>query len=160
MRLRVALIIRLDLVNFSFCVMFFASISGVCLQLHVDPLLRDIKGLSGESSQEAYLASWMGHFGTETIHSLFERFSLSNSGSTLNLTNTMLPVDSQFPDMITVWAISELVVPLHRIWLLSAICHSQRVDVNNTNNFVLLYVLLDVGGNTTNASYFQVLHPG
>ena len=53
---------------------------------------RDIKGLSGELSQEAYLASWMGHFGSETIHSLFDRFSLSNSGSTLNLTNTLLDV--------------------------------------------------------------------
>ena len=71
------------------CALFFASIAGVCVQLHIDTLLRDIKGLSGELSQEAYLASWMGHFGTETIHSLFDRFSLSNSGSTLNLTNTL-----------------------------------------------------------------------
>ena len=39
-------------------------------------LLRGIKGLSGELSQKAYLASWMGYFGTEAIHSLFERFSL------------------------------------------------------------------------------------
>ena len=72
------------------CALFFASIAGVCVQLHIDTLLRDIKGLSGELSQEAYLASWMGHFGTEMIHSLFDRFSLSNSGSTLNLTNTLL----------------------------------------------------------------------
>ena len=69
-------------------------------------------------------------------------------------------MDSQFPYMITVRAISELVVPLHRISLLSAKCHSKRAEVNNTNNFVLLYVLLDGGGNTTNASYFQVLDPG
>ena len=34
----------------------------------------------------------MGHFDTETIHSLFDRFSLSSSGSTLNLTNTLLAV--------------------------------------------------------------------
>ena len=55
-------------------------------------LLRGIKGLSGELSQEAYLTSWMGHFGTETIHSLFDRFSLSNSVSTLNLTNTLFVI--------------------------------------------------------------------
>ena len=73
--------------------------------------------------------------------------------------NTVLTEDSQLPYMITVRAISELVVPLHRISLLSAVCHSKRVEVNNTN-FVILYVLVDVGGNTTNASYFQVLHPG
>ena len=72
------------------CALFFTSIAGVCVQLHIDTLLRDIKGLSGELSQEAYLTSWMGHFGTETFHSLFDRFSLSNSGSTLNLTNTLL----------------------------------------------------------------------
>ena len=71
------------------CALFFASIAGVCVQLHIDTLLRDIKGHSGELSQEAYLASWMGHFGTETINSLFDRFSLSNSGSTLNLTNIL-----------------------------------------------------------------------
>ena len=46
------------------------------LTAHIDTLLWDIKGLSGELSQKAYLASWMGHFGTETIHSLFDRFSL------------------------------------------------------------------------------------
>ena len=69
-------------------------------------------------------------------------------------------MDSQFPYMIIVRAISELVVSLHRISLLSTICHSKRVEVNNRNKFVLLYVLLDVGGNTTNASYFQVLDPG
>ena len=56
--------------------LFFASIAGVCVQLHIDTLLRDIKGLGGELSQEAYVASLMGHFGTE-IHSLFDRFSLS-----------------------------------------------------------------------------------
>ena len=56
--------------------LFFASIAGVCLQLHIDTLLRDIKGLSGELTQEAYLASWMEHFGTETVHSIFDRFSL------------------------------------------------------------------------------------
>ena len=72
------------------CALFFASIAGVCVQLHIDAPLRDIKGFSGELSQEAYLASWMGNFGTETIHSLFNRFSLSNSDSTLNLTNTLL----------------------------------------------------------------------
>ena len=72
------------------CALLFASITGVCLQLHIDTLLRDTKGLSGELSQEAYLASSMGHFGIETIHSLFDRFSFSNSGSTLNLTNTLL----------------------------------------------------------------------
>ena len=60
---------------FMSCALFFASIAGVCFQLHIDTLLRDIKGLSGEFSQKAYLASWMGHFGTETI--LFDRFSLS-----------------------------------------------------------------------------------
>ena len=70
--------------------LFFASIAGVCVQLHIDTLLRDSKGLSGELSHEAYLALWMGHFGTEPIHLLFDRFSLSNSGSTLNLTNTLL----------------------------------------------------------------------
>ena len=70
------------------CALFFASIAGVCVQLHIDTLLREIKGLS----DELYLASWMGHFETETIHSLFDRFSLSNSGSTLNLTNTLLIV--------------------------------------------------------------------
>ena len=75
--------------NFVPCAIFFASIAGVCVQLHIDTLPRDIKGLSGELSQEAYLPSWMGHFGTETIHSRFDRFSLSNSGSTLNLTNTL-----------------------------------------------------------------------
>ena len=74
------------------CALCFASIAGVCVQLRIDTLLRDIKGLSGELSQETYLASWMGHFRTETIHSLFERFSLSNSGSTLNLTNTLVLV--------------------------------------------------------------------
>ena len=74
------------------CALFFASIAGVCSQLHIDTLLRDIKGLSGELSQEAYLDSWIGYFGTETIHSLFDRFSLSNSRSTLNLTNTLLNV--------------------------------------------------------------------
>ena len=71
-----------------------------------------------------------------------------------------VPTLPMIPVIIAVWAISELVVPLHRISLLSAICHSKRVEVNNTNNFVLLYVLLDVGGNRTNASYFQVLDPG
>ena len=65
------------------CALFIAPIAGVCVQLHIDTLLRDIKGLNGELSQEAYLASWM-------IHSLFDRFSLSNSGSTLNLTKTLL----------------------------------------------------------------------
>ena len=74
------------------CAPFFASVAGVCVQLHIDTLLRDIKGLSGELSQDACLASWMGDFGTETIRSLFDRFSLSNSGSTLNLTNTLLLV--------------------------------------------------------------------
>ena len=60
------------------CALFFASIVGVCLQLHIiDTLLRDIKGLSGELAHKAYLASWMGHFGTETIPYLFDRFSLS-----------------------------------------------------------------------------------
>ena len=54
------------------CARFFASIAGVCLQLHIETLLRDIKGLSGELSQEAYLASWIVHFGTETIRSLFD----------------------------------------------------------------------------------------
>ena len=39
------------------CALFFASIVGVCVQLHIDTLLRNIKGLSGELSQEAYLAS-------------------------------------------------------------------------------------------------------
>ena len=73
-----ALIIRFSLAKFSFRVrFFFASIAGVYLQLHIDTLLGDIKGLSGELSQKAYLALWMGHFGTETIHSLFDRFSLS-----------------------------------------------------------------------------------
>ena len=76
------------------CALFFASVAGVRVQLHIDTLLRDIKGLSGELSQEAYLASWKGHFGTETIHSLFDRFSLSNSGSTLNLTNTLFSLVS------------------------------------------------------------------
>ena len=52
------------------CALFLASIAGVCVQLHIDTLLRDIKGLSGELSQEAYLASSLGHFGTETIHSI------------------------------------------------------------------------------------------
>ena len=28
--------------------LFFASIAGVCLQLHIDTLLRDNKGLKGE----------------------------------------------------------------------------------------------------------------
>ena len=37
--------------------LFFASIAGVCEQLHIDTLLRDIKGLNGELSQEAYPAS-------------------------------------------------------------------------------------------------------
>ena len=74
---------------FVLCVLFFASIAGVCLQQHINTLLRDIEGLSGDFSQEAYVASWVGHFGTETIHSLFDCFSLSNSGSTLNLTNTL-----------------------------------------------------------------------
>ena len=69
-------------------------------------------------------------------------------------------MDSQFPYMIIVRAISELVVPLHRITLLPAVCHSKRVEVKNTNDFVLFYALLNVVGNTTNASYFQVLHPG
>ena len=79
------------------CALFFASIAGVCLQLqHIDTLLRDIKGRSGELSREAYLASWIEHFGTETIHSLFDRFSLSNSDSTLNLTNTLLHVVREF----------------------------------------------------------------
>ena len=72
------------------CALLFASIAGVCIQLHIDTLLRDIKGLSGELLQEGYLASWMGHFGTETMHSLFDHFSLSNSGSTLHLTTTLL----------------------------------------------------------------------
>ena len=49
--------------------LFFSSIAGVCLQLHIDTLFMDIRGLSGELSQEAYLASSLGHFGTETIHS-------------------------------------------------------------------------------------------
>ena len=74
------------------CALSFASIAGVCVQLHIDTLPRETKRLSGELSQEAYLTSWMGHFGTETIHSLLDRFSLSNSGSTLNLTNTLLGV--------------------------------------------------------------------
>ena len=56
------------------CALFFASIAGACLQLHVDTLLRDIKGLTGELLQKAYLASWMGHFVTETIRSLTGRF--------------------------------------------------------------------------------------
>ena len=30
------------------CALFFASVAGVCLQLHVDTVFRDIKGLSGE----------------------------------------------------------------------------------------------------------------
>ena len=42
------------------------------------PLLWDIKGLGVELLQKAYLASWLGHFGTETIHSLTDRFPLSN----------------------------------------------------------------------------------
>ena len=83
------------------CALFFASIAGVCVQLHIDTLLRDIKGLIGELSQEACLASWMGHFGTEMVHSLLDRFSLSNSGSTLNLTNmlymTVLSVGCLWP---------------------------------------------------------------
>ena len=74
------------------CTLFLASIAGVRLQLHVDTPLTDIKGLSGELLQKAYLAWWMGHFGTETVHSLFGHFSLSNSGSTLNLTNTLFDV--------------------------------------------------------------------
>ena len=28
--------------------LFFASIAGICVHLHIDTLLRDIKGLSGE----------------------------------------------------------------------------------------------------------------
>ena len=74
------------------CALFFASIVGICWQLHIDTFLRDIKGLSGELSQGKYLVSWMGYFGTETIHSLFDRFSLSKWGSTLNLTRTLLTV--------------------------------------------------------------------
>ena len=62
---------------FILCALSFASAAGICLQLHVDTLLGDIEGLSGELSQRAYPASWMGHFGTETIHALFDRFSLS-----------------------------------------------------------------------------------
>ena len=62
---------------FAPCALLFASIAGVCLQLHIDTLFRDIMGLSGELSQKAYLASWFGYFGTKTIHSLFDRFSLS-----------------------------------------------------------------------------------
>ena len=80
------------------CAPFFASIAAVCVQLHIDTLLRDIKGLGGELSKEAYLASWMGHFGTETIHLLFDRFSLSNPGSTLNLTNTLLIAEGHTKD--------------------------------------------------------------
>ena len=59
------------------CALFFASIAGVCVQLHIDTLLRDNKGLSGELSRETYLASWMGYFGTETSHSVFDHVSLS-----------------------------------------------------------------------------------
>ena len=58
------------------CALFSASITGVCLQLYIDTLLRDFEGLSGELSQKAHLASWMGHFGTDTIHLLFDCFSL------------------------------------------------------------------------------------
>ena len=39
------------------CALSFTSIAGDCLQLHIDTVLRDTKGLSGELSQEAYLAS-------------------------------------------------------------------------------------------------------
>ena len=60
------------------CALFFTSIAGVCVQLHIDTLTRDIKGLSGESSHRKHILTlWTGHFGTETIHSLFDRFSLS-----------------------------------------------------------------------------------
>ena len=41
------------------------------------------------------MASWKGHSGTETINSLFDRFSLSNSGSTLNLMNTLLTTEDE-----------------------------------------------------------------
>ena len=68
-------------------------------------------------------------------------------------------MDPQFPYIITVRAISELVVPLHRISLLSVICHSERAEFK-TQITVILDVFFDVGGDTTNASYLQVLHPG
>ena len=41
------------------CALFFASIAGVCLQLHVDTLLRAIEGLSDELLQKAYLTKWI-----------------------------------------------------------------------------------------------------
>ena len=53
------------------CALFVASIDGVCLLLHINVLLRNINGLSGELSQKAYVVSRMMYFGTETIHYLF-----------------------------------------------------------------------------------------
>ena len=91
-QLSVALTIRFNLAKFSYRVRLLCLHHWRMLQLRIDNVLRDIKGLSGELSQKAYLASWMGHFGTETIQSLFDRFSLSKRGSTLNLTNTLFLV--------------------------------------------------------------------
>ena len=63
-RLRVAHTIESDFDHslqpshiFVLCALLFAPIAGVCVQLHIDTLLGDIKGLGGELSQEAYLAS-------------------------------------------------------------------------------------------------------
>ena len=43
-----------------------------------------------------YLASWMGHnFGTETIHSLFDRLSQPFVLGTLNLTKTIVSVERE-----------------------------------------------------------------
>ena len=97
-RLSVTLITRLDLAKFSLRVAFHCLHRwGMLTATRRYPLLRDIKGLNGESLQEEYLGSWMGHFGTETIH------SLSIESGALNLTNTMFLVETKSDSSNSSW---------------------------------------------------------
>ena len=83
-------IIRFNVTNLPSPCVFFVCNTGVCSMLHVYILLRDFKGSSGQATTESVSSLVEGHFGTETVISWFERFSLSIAPSTLDLTKTLL----------------------------------------------------------------------
>lgn len=54
---RVGFIVRFNLTIIPFFVFFFSPKTGVCLQLHIDALLRDIDDFGGSPLRELYRAS-------------------------------------------------------------------------------------------------------
>ena len=66
--------------------LFFASIAGVCLQLHIDSLLRDIKGLGGELSHREHI--WPRAWGISELKRLIQYLTAFHSQSEAQLSNS------------------------------------------------------------------------